>query len=305
MNRFKTIFTALLLAFATNAFAGDSITESLKLNLMNTPSKNGDKTYSYIRWLYDDTYSSSIYFTYEKRTTDSKLAGLDESLLLSKTTDVIADFFPIELRGNPAEGITMRGGLGLNITYNKLEEQGYFNNGANQIFKNRSESTFYTVKLQGEFTFNLLNGNFTINDRVECIPVYYLMSSQKMSILPLATNSPVSNDYEGISFPYAMNDLKFYIFRLFEIQYTVEYQRLNYEQIDLNDTADALVVKDENKYTIFNQTIMINLRPDIFKDLDLVLGFGKKYFSTKNNTTGEDPVKSNEWVYNIGVTSKI
>jgi hypothetical protein len=102
-----------------------------------------------------------------------------------------------------------------------------------------------------------------------------------------------------------MNEVKIHMLKLFEIQYQVEYQKLKYEQIGLDyDSGWILVAQDENKYTIFNYSLIFNFRPDIFEEVDFIIGFGKKWLNTKNDTTNETAYKENEWVYNIGVTSK-
>ncbi len=132
-----------------------------------------------------------------------------------------------------------------------------------------------------------------------------MKSSQEINITPLTSNGPVSNNYSGGSAPYLMNEVKIHMLKLFEIQYQVEYQKLKYEQIGLDyDSGWILVAQDENKYTIFNYSLIFNFRPDIFEEVDFIIGFGKKWLNTKNDTTNETAYKENEWVYNIGVTSK-
>lgn len=315
------VLVLLLFAAAASAAENDSIADKIDFHLSNTPSETGDKTFSYFRWFYDDNFSTGIYFLYEKRKTDSALDDRAESLLVTDSKDTVFDFFPVEYRNNIGDVFKWRAGAGFNMTKNKLEEDGYFITSptnpfhpdlpefvtTNHVFKNRSESVFYTGKIQLQFFFRIFDGYFNIDNRSEYIPYYYLKSSQETNITPLVINGPVSNNYKGSSGPYLMNEIKIHLLKLFEIQYQVEYQKLKYEQInvDLTDTLDwVLVVRDEQRYTIKNYSLLFNFRPDIFEEVDFILGFGKKWLNTKNESTGEKPVDESEWVYNIGVTSK-
>jgi len=318
----KKIVFFMILMISINSFAAEtgSIIDKIDFHLSNTPSENGDKTFSYFRWLYNDNLSSGIYFVYEKRKTDTKLSGRADSLLVADTKDTILDFFPLEYNSSAGGFIKWRIGAGLNVTKNELEEKGYFVTSpsnpfhpsitevstTNHVYKNTSDSIFYTGKIQFEFFIRGFEGFLNISNRSEYIPYYYLMSSQDINITPLTVNGPVSNDYEGGSAPYLMNEVKIHIFKLFELQYQVEYQKLKYEQIgiDYNGSDWILSVNDENKYTIYNYSCLINFKPEIFEDVDFVIGFGKKWLNTKNETTGEKPVDESEWIYNIGVTSK-
>ena len=313
------IFIYLIFAVSLSASESETIADKIDFHLSNTPSENGDKTFSYFRWLYNDNFSTGLYFVYEKRKTDSTLDDRAESLVVSDSRDTTFDFFPVEYRNSLGNVAKWRLGAGFNVTKNKLKEDGYFITSpsnpfhpllteietTNHVFKNESELLFYTGKIQFELSLRLLDGYFNINNRSEYIPYYYLKSSQEINITPLTSNGPVSNNYSGGSAPYLMNEVKIHMLKLFEIQYQVEYQKLKYEQIGLDyDSGWILVAQDENKYTIFNYSLIFNFRPDIFEEVDFIIGFGKKWLNTKNDTTNETAYKENEWVYNIGVTSK-
>lgn len=318
----KKLLVLAFLLFAVAAFAAedDSIADKIDFHLSNTPSENGDKTFSYFRWFFNENLSSGIYFVYEKRKTDSTLSGRSESLLVADSKDTIVDFFPLEYNSTVSSFLRWRIGAGFNVTKNELEEKGYFitspanpfhpmiaeTSTINNVYKNTSDSIFYTGKIQFEFFIRGFDGFLNISNRSEYIPYYYLKSSQEINITPLTVNGPVSNDYNGGSAPYLMNEFKIHIFKLLELQYQVEYQKLKYEQIgiDHNGSDWILAVKDENKYKIFNYSYLINFKPEIFEEVDFVIGFGKKWLNTKNETTGEKPVDESEWIYNIGVTSK-
>jgi hypothetical protein len=71
MKKILVLFL-LLCAIALSATETGSIAEKIDFHLSNTPSENGDKTFSYFRWLYNENFSSGIYFVYEKRKTDTK-----------------------------------------------------------------------------------------------------------------------------------------------------------------------------------------------------------------------------------------
>lgn len=318
----KKVLLFAVLFFSVSLFASESdpIADRIDFYLANTPSKNGDRTFSYFRWFYEKNISSGIYFVYEKRKTDSRLSGRDESLLVSDSKDTILDIFPFEYTGYSGEVLKWRLGAGFNVTKNELEENGYFitspsnpfhpsiaeTSTTNHVFKNTSDTIFYTGKIQFQFFIRGFDGYFKIDNRSEYIPYYYLKNSQETDITPLTSNGPVSNDYKGGAAPYLMNELKVHIFKLFEFQYQVEYQKLKFEQIAVNWSGSEwiLEVQDENKYTIYNYSLLFNFKPDIFEDMDFIIGFGKKWLNTKNDTTGEKQVEENEWIYNIGVTSK-
>jgi hypothetical protein len=239
---------------------------------------------------------------------------------VSKSRDIIFDIFPYEYTVALGGSLLMRGGIGLSIVKSALEEKGYFITSplnpfhpsvletatTNHVFNNSSDTTFYTGKFQIELKIKTFDDNFIIRNRTEYIPFYYLHHSQKMNISPLISNSPFSHDYSGASSPYLMNEIKIHVFKLLEFQYQIEYQKLKFEQIGINYNAGSwiFVAGDENTYTIHNHSFTLNLRPDIFKEVDPLVGLGKKWFRTKNTTTGESLVRENEWIFNIGFTSR-
>lgn len=316
----NTLLLLILFLSALPLTAAESdVLKKFDFNFNSNPNPHGQKSYGNFRYFYMENLSFSLYFTYENRKTDSLFSGREDSLVVTKTNDYTGDIYLGEYSiGLFNRLLTLRGGLAFNITANTTSEKGYFitspenpfhediteTETTNHVFTNNSEVIFYSPKIQAGI--NLRTDLIKIENTFEYIPIYYLDYEQDTKVSPLIAAGTAEHTYSGWSHFYIKNDIRLLFFNLVEFQYIFEYQKLKFQRLGLDyDGGWVLVSQPATIYNISNHTLMGSLRPDLFADVDIIVGAGVRFLVTEDSANGLKLVDKKEWILNIGSASKI
>ncbi len=318
----KKLFIIIIFGiFLCPGFASEETTRigDFDFAFSSQPNPDGNRTEGMLRYYYNDIISSSFAGIYETRKTDSELSIRKDSLIVSKTKDLYLDIFFIEYKMSLIEkDLTLSIGAALNLTNSTLKEKGFFITSptnpfhpdvpetvtTNHVLNNDQAIWFYSPKIQANLKF--IHDILKVDYVFEAIPIFKYDIDQTMSITPLVPAGEASYETSGSGTPYLKSNIRLLFVDLIEFQYIHEYQKFKFKQLGIGyNSGWILEEKEENEFTITSKTLLINLRPDLFMDIDLILGAGKRFLSTKNNTTSEDAIDESEWIYNLGFAKKM
>lgn len=323
----KYLIIAVIIMSAVSLFAREQNDEisigNTDLSFSTQPNPKGNKTSGLVRYYFseDRDISSSFSCIYETRKTDSKLNDREDSLLLSKNKDLTMDLGLLEYRMSFFNNaFRIRPSLAFNATYSDTEEKGYFITSAakpfhpkipeeetiNHVFKNKTDIWFFSPKLQTDSSLEI--GFIKLKYSIEYIPVYYFTFNQTMTIMPLVSTGESNHSYNSTTSPYVKNSISTILFDFLEFKYIYEYQNLKFKQLKLNyNTGNSTWFFEPGKETNFiikNYYFVINLRPNIFGQHEFVIGGGKRYLETTNDSTKEKIEDESEWIVNLGYESR-
>ncbi|OHD13384.1 MAG: hypothetical protein A2Y41_11310 [Spirochaetes bacterium GWB1_36_13] len=280
------------------------------------PNPKGSKTTGMGRYLFTDTLFASAFFGYEKRQDDFSFENMPDSLILEKSESVNLDLF-FEYSVSLLDGsLRFVPGAGLTGVYSQSSQKGHFLSGpnysvytasnTNQVFENLVKFYILGPKLQLSSFFKL-DDILSIEHVIGYVPLYTYSLKQIISLRPLIAGETTYTAMNN-SAPYLTNELKIAVFDLAELQLNHEYQILQYKEIAPVSNADRTVttfqIQPKTSYQINNLSFLINLKP-VIMDKIIILGVGKRYLQTKNQTTGVYEVDSSEWIFNIGFGKKM
>jgi hypothetical protein len=209
---------------------------------------------------YTDIFGSSLDFRITNTSKNEKLLGVEDSLNATNENIFETFFFPVKYNffRNFLNSIWV--GAGLYYEYNKLNENGYFNMPSLETLnppreRVNSYTNDFSMHLLGPLIgigANYSSKWFGINFYGGVIPIFYLTSKQKTSIVPLIypNNAEYSQNTAGT--PHFYINMDAIILKYLNIVLLYEFARLNYETIDFDEnlawkTADNAIITQSFK----------------------------------------------------------
>jgi len=192
---------------------------------------------------YKNYLGGEIRFRNTNVSKNEELQNVSDSL--NAVTENALEFFllPVNFNFKKDNGFKFWAGAGLYYKYNKLREKGFFNMPALEtLTPPRERVNSYTNNFSMHQLGPLIDTGilytsklFNISFSGGIVPIFYLGSSQKVSIVPLLDpdNAEFSQNTSGS--PYFYLNLDFVLFKYINLVFLYDYTKMDYRVIDFDE----------------------------------------------------------------------
>jgi len=229
---------------------------------------------------YSEKFSSRLNFRHTNITKNEELVGVEDSLNAVKETFFEIFFLPIEYNFFKHKSGKAWVGAGLYYEYNKLGEKGFFNMPSLETLvppKERvnSYSNDFSMHLLGpliDIGINYKSNYFSIGFSGGIVPIFYLSSKQKTSIVPLIYPHAAENSQNTFGSPHLFLSLDGILFKYINLVLLYNFARLEYGVIDFDDNLSWIITER----SIINQSFKLEISAliPIGNEMHFQIGFG-------------------------------
>jgi hypothetical protein len=191
--------------------------------------------------------------------------------------------------------IRFQAGPGIYYNYDKLSEKGYFNMpslaalGKEKVNSFSNDLSTHMLGPTIETALVCRTGRIEFSLHGGVIPVFYLHTSQDMSIVPLLEPDSASYEQDTWGSPGFFADINFIMFKYVSLALLYDFFRLNYKVVDFNDNLkwynpDRAVISQSLKLEV---SLLIPLQGSVYTQV----GYGYTFDSIQLDSAS--PVQSN------------
>jgi hypothetical protein len=240
---------------------------------------------------YSAHWGGELRFRYTTLSKNEELQDVDDSL--NAINERIIEFFllPAKYKLFDAPSFSFYLGAGAYYEFDKLNEKGFFNMPAlENLGKERvnSYSNDFSMHVAGplvEIGFDYRTVYFSTSISGGVVPIFFLTSSQKMSIEPLLPNyADFSQDTAGS--PYFFIDFDLTVLKYINIGFHYNFVQLNYKSIDFDN--NLAWYNPERK--VDTQSIKIEgaVLVPIGNDMSARIGYGYMFDTIKLDSVSQN-----------------
>jgi hypothetical protein len=159
-----------------------------------------------------------------------------------KSIEVFLMPFKYQIIKNPF--IEFQAGAGIYYDYSILAEKGYFNMPVLEALGKEKVNSFsndFSMHMAGpdfEAGFACTANWLTVSVHAGIVPIFYLNTLQKMSIVPLMEPNNADYTQNTSGSPYLYMDIGFIFFKYISFNFLYDFSRLNYKVIDFDDALN-------------------------------------------------------------------
>jgi hypothetical protein len=242
------ILCSLLIFFPVCIYSESNEFDFGKFSFALSPKifKDGSITDMYLGYAYTDKMDFTLRLRYSAISKNEKLEGVKDSL--NAVNESIFDIFLLPAQYNIIKKPTYRFWLagGLYYQFDKLNEKGFFNMPKlENMIPPKERVNSYTNDLSMHILGPLADFGYKYNSRLfnmtfsgGIVPVFFLYSSQNMSMVPLL--DPQTADYSQNTFgsPFFYLSLDSVILKYFNVLLLYDFAKLSYKAIDFDSNQN-------------------------------------------------------------------
>ena len=282
----KRSFTApvfillLYLIVSVTAFPQEEKFSFGKLEILLSPRilENGSFTDFGIGYAYKDNLSAQVRFRYTTTEKNEEISGAADSL--NAITENFYEFFLLPIKYNKeTPNFKFWAGAGAYYEYNKLMEKGFFDLPVLETLDpplNRVNSfnNDFRMHLLGpliEAGLNLSYKYFKLDLYAGVVPIFFLTSKQKTSIIPLLGN-PANFSQNTYGSPHAYASLDINIVKYINFMLLYDTALLKYQVIDFDENMNWI----HPDRSVFTQSLKLeaSLLLPLGSDVSFQVGYG-------------------------------
>ena len=196
--------------------------------------------------LYNNRFSGGFRFRNTFISKTEELQNVEDSLNAINESNREFFLFPIKYYFFNKPQVKMQAGIGINYQHSNLKEKGYFNMPVlEQLNPPKERVNSYTndfsLHLIGPLVdFNIMYNSNLINITLSSgiVPVFFLTSSQTMSMIPLLEPHHISNKQNTWGGPYMYISLDSILFKYLNIIFIYDFFLVDYKEIDFDDNLN-------------------------------------------------------------------
>jgi hypothetical protein len=199
-----------------------------------------------IGMLYTNNLEGELHTRITAISKNEELSGVTDSLNAIKEYIFELFFIPVKYNFLKTDRIRLCAGSGLYYKYDKLNEKGYFNlpeletltPPKERVNSYTNEFSMHLVGPVADTEIYFSSKQFNISFSAGIVPVFFLNSSQNMSITPLLYPNNAEYSQNAYGSPYFFMRLDSVIFKYLNIVLLYDYMKLNYKVIDFDDNLN-------------------------------------------------------------------
>ena len=247
LKKWSIFFIFVIVPFSVFAQEHTSYFKNLTIFLTPRILADGSITDFGIGLAYSEKWRGDLNLRYTAIAKNEELQNVDDSLNAVKDNIFEIFLLPGKFKILNTYNSSFYLGCGIYYEYEKLKEKGFFNIPAlESLGKERvnSYSNNFSMHIIGPllvigFDYKTKYLNVALYSGI--VPIFFLISSQKMSITPLLDPNYTTYSQKTIGSPYFYLDTDMVLFKYINIICLYDFAILKYKNIDFNENLDWYV----------------------------------------------------------------